>query len=75
MASVTATTSSSKRGELIALAAGLATVLLWGSAFVAIRAAGEALAPRCDRASQAARQQLVARRRRAGPPRAHATRT
>ena len=45
MASVTATTSASKRGEVIALGAGLATVLLWGSAFVAIRAAGETMAP------------------------------
>ncbi len=45
MASVTATTTSMKRAEVIALAAGLTTVLLWGSAFVAIRAAGEALSP------------------------------
>ena len=45
MASVTATTSASKRAEVIALGAGLATVLLWGSAFVAIRAAGEKMAP------------------------------
>ena len=45
MASVPATRTSASRGEVIALAAGLATVLLWGSAFVAIRAAGEALSP------------------------------
>jgi drug/metabolite transporter (DMT)-like permease len=32
-------------GDVPALAAGLTTVLLWGSAFVAIRAAGEKLSP------------------------------
>lgn len=45
MASVIATRASARPGEVTALAAGLATVVLWGSAFVAIRAAGEAMSP------------------------------
>jgi drug/metabolite transporter (DMT)-like permease len=43
--SATAAARSARRDEIIALAAGLVTVLLWGSAFVAIRAAGESLSP------------------------------
>ena len=37
--------SVSRRGDGAALAAGLTTVTLWGSAFVGIRAAGETLSP------------------------------
>ena len=33
------------RSDRVALAAGLVTVTLWGSAFVGIRAAGESLSP------------------------------
>jgi drug/metabolite transporter (DMT)-like permease len=43
--SATAAARSARRDEIIALAAGLVTVLLWGSAFVAIRAAGQSLSP------------------------------
>jgi len=37
--------SAARRRDLTALAAGLVTVVLWGSAFVAIRAAGHSLSP------------------------------
>jgi drug/metabolite transporter (DMT)-like permease len=40
-----ATTAAAARTDLPALVAGLVTVALWGSAFVAIRAAGGALSP------------------------------
>jgi drug/metabolite transporter (DMT)-like permease len=36
---------AASRAEVVALAAGLTTVVLWGSAFVAIRDAGEAFSP------------------------------
>jgi len=38
-------TTVAVRSDLAALAAGLVTVTLWGSAFVAIRAAGQSLSP------------------------------
>src|SRR5262249_22386964 len=37
--------TAARRRELTALAAGLVTVVLWGSAFVAIRAAGHSFSP------------------------------
>lgn len=44
-AQATAATESSARPDSAALAAGLLTVTLWGSAFVGIRAAGVSLSP------------------------------
>jgi len=40
-----ATTAVAARTDAVALIAGMVTVALWGSAFVGIRAAGEALSP------------------------------
>jgi drug/metabolite transporter (DMT)-like permease len=40
-----ATLTAGKRMDLVGMLAGLVTVVLWGSAFVGIRAAGEALKP------------------------------
>jgi hypothetical protein len=45
MADQAEVTATATRTDLAALAAGLVTVTLWGSAFVGIRAAGEALSP------------------------------
>ena len=42
---VAATSAEARRGSTAALAAALATVLLWASAFVGIRSAGRSLAP------------------------------
>ena len=60
--------------ETLALAAALVTVVLWASAFVGIRAAGERSLARRARARAAARRQRRARRaggraRRANAPR------
>lgn len=45
MANEAATLTAGRRVDLVGLLAGLVTVVLWGSAFVGIRAAGAALEP------------------------------
>src|SRR5258707_14683700 len=40
-----AAVTAASRTDVVAVIAGLVTVTLWGSAFVGIRAAGEALSP------------------------------
>lgn len=45
MTAMPTATTASRRTDIVAVIAGLVTVALWGSAFVAIRTAGEAFSP------------------------------